>query len=241
MISTVSVFLFFALVATAFAASGTAYVADKQCAEKGGTSPDTVSYSYDMTVGENGPGEWGDSEEFSTCKTGQIQSPIDFPTEVQYGMKMDGPMPNISVSDFEMSAGSFNWALNCKESQTCGYTMFETYDADAYPVRVYENANMLYGTNPFLKSMLNNVAKGKQEFPVHLGSIIDASKGYCSYVGSLTTPPCTEGVTFMMAQKVQMMNPKQAREYLRTAGACVDGNARPIQELNGRQVTCYIK
>eukprot|EP00174_Griffithsia_okiensis_P000224 GO255613.1.p1 GENE.GO255613.1~~GO255613.1.p1 ORF type:complete len:188 (-),score=63.96 GO255613.1:155-718(-) len=187
-----------------------------------------------------------------------------------------------------MSAGSFNWALNCKESQTCGYTMFggekyyvlnihmhspsehwlngkqypleahivhltpegkplviatmfETYDADAYPVRVYENANMLYGTNPFLKSILNNVAKGKQEFPVHLGSIIDASKGYCSYVGSLTTPPCTEGVTFMMAQKVQMMNPKQAREYLRTAGACVDGNARPIQELNGRQVTCYIK
>ena len=53
------------------------------------------------------------------------------------------------------------------------------------------------------------------------------------YDGSLTTPPCTEGVHWLlMTQPVQL-----SAAQLDKVKAAYDDNARPVQPLNGRTVT----
>ncbi|KAJ4978981.1 hypothetical protein NE237_009761 [Protea cynaroides] len=63
---------------------------------------------------------------------------------------------------------------------------------------------------------------------------------YYRYVGSLTTPPCTENVTWSILSKVREVTKEQV-DTLRAPleGSC-KSNARPVQPLNGRQVGLYI-
>jgi carbonic anhydrase len=58
-------------------------------------------------------------------------------------------------------------------------------------------------------------------------------RAYWSYHGSFTTPPCTEGVIWMV-----MQDPVTApQEALRQVGRILGRNNRPTQPLNGRLVT----
>ena len=53
------------------------------------------------------------------------------------------------------------------------------------------------------------------------------------YAGSLTTPPCSEGVAWsVMVQPIQI-----SAEQLATFTRLYDGNNRPVQPLNGRALT----
>ena len=72
------------------------------------------------------------------------------------------------------------------------------------------------------------MGRGKK-FIIPLGSIIEEDMGYCTYVGSLTTPPCSEGVTFMLSQHISFVTKRQVAEYRLTAGVGIDGNNRPIR------------
>jgi carbonic anhydrase len=56
------------------------------------------------------------------------------------------------------------------------------------------------------------------------------------YSGSLTTPPCTEGVNWMVAAYASLISDSQLSAFT----ALFDGNFRPAQELNGREVSFYI-
>ncbi|XP_017697512.2 alpha carbonic anhydrase 7-like isoform X2 [Phoenix dactylifera] len=59
---------------------------------------------------------------------------------------------------------------------------------------------------------------------------------YYRYSGSLTTPPCTENVTWILLREVRTVSEGQVYQ-LREA---VHGdNARPIQPINGRKVYLY--
>ncbi|CAK8571384.1 unnamed protein product [Lathyrus sativus] len=62
---------------------------------------------------------------------------------------------------------------------------------------------------------------------------------YYRYVGSLTTPPCTEGVIWNIIGKVRTISKKQLE--LLKAPLSVDffHNARPLQQLNGRKIEMY--
>ncbi|XP_073111245.1 alpha carbonic anhydrase 7-like isoform X2 [Elaeis guineensis] len=60
---------------------------------------------------------------------------------------------------------------------------------------------------------------------------------YYRYIGSLTTPPCTEGVTWSLIQEVRFVSKKQVR-MLRSA-VHGENNARPIQPINGRTIFLY--
>ncbi|TKW10865.1 hypothetical protein SEVIR_6G196000v4 [Setaria viridis] len=62
---------------------------------------------------------------------------------------------------------------------------------------------------------------------------------YYRYMGSLTTPPCTEGVVWTVFKKVRPVA-KYQLEILREAVA--DGyedNARPLQEVNNRDISIF--
>ena len=55
---------------------------------------------------------------------------------------------------------------------------------------------------------------------------------YFSYAGSLTTPPYTETVNWVVLQKVFEASPEQIQRINELEG----NNARQIQELYGRKV-----
>ena len=118
-------------------------------------------------------------------------------------------------------------------------TMYD-YAPESYVTTIYEHDRKEFGTNKLLGSIIKHLYNGRSSFPVYMKSVIEPEKGYCTYVGSLTTPPCTEGVTFFMSNAVQTVSRRQVAKYALTSGAGFDGNNRPTQPMNDRNVTCYI-
>ncbi len=71
-----------------------------------------------------------------------------------------------------------------------------------------------------------------REITVDAAAFLPAGKGYYSYTGSETAPPCTEGVHWLVLQHVQTISAAQRSALQRLFPA----NARPVQPLNGRVV-----
>ncbi|WP_426938895.1 carbonic anhydrase [Pseudarthrobacter sp. S3] len=72
------------------------------------------------------------------------------------------------------------------------------------------------------------VAAGVVDFP----ALFPASLDHVAYDGSLTTPPCSEGVRWLLLETTVELGAGQLAA-LRAAHA---GNNRPVQPLNGRDV-----
>ena len=59
-----------------------------------------------------------------------------------------------------------------------------------------------------------------------------ADAGYYSYEGSLTTPPCSEGVQWVVLEEGFVVN----GDDLKALSGIEGTNRRPVQELYGRTV-----
>ena len=67
---------------------------------------------------------------------------------------------------------------------------------------------------------------------VNPGGLLPDDRGYWTYMGSLTVPPCTEGVRwFVLEQELSL-----SRDQLRTFAAMYKVNSRPLQDLHGRRI-----
>ena len=69
-------------------------------------------------------------------------------------------------------------------------------------------------------------------FEIQPAELLPASGRYLSYPGSLTTPPCTEGVRWILARETMAM----AEEHRAWLEQEVGRNARPVQALGKRVV-----
>ena len=65
-----------------------------------------------------------------------------------------------------------------------------------------------------------------------MNKLLPETRNYYTYMGSLTTPPCTEGVLWMVLKKPLQISPEQIAIFSRL----YRNNARPIQPANGRLV-----
>lgn len=65
-----------------------------------------------------------------------------------------------------------------------------------------------------------------------LAAMLPVDKGYYSFAGSLTTPPCSEGVNWMVLKSPIALGAEQIKSFRRIFNA----NARPIQPLNDRVI-----
>ncbi len=67
---------------------------------------------------------------------------------------------------------------------------------------------------------------------INLNDLLPLDRRYYQFMGSLTTPPCTEGVLWMVLKQPVTLS----REQLRVFAQLFPNNARPIQPLQGRIV-----
>jgi carbonic anhydrase len=75
-------------------------------------------------------------------------------------------------------------------------------------------------------------SKEKVADVVNPAGLLPADRGYWTYVGSLTTPPCSEGVRwFVFEQELTV-----SREQLRAITAIFPMNSRPLQDTHGRRI-----
>lgn len=92
-------------------------------------------------------------------------------------------------------------------------------------------------TNEFLQKILSEIPSEEAQevttdVQISLSDYIPPSQVHYTYIGSLTTPPCTVGVDWIIFSE-----PIQAsREQLDTFAQHYSNNARPTQPLNNRRV-----
>jgi len=67
---------------------------------------------------------------------------------------------------------------------------------------------------------------------VDLSGLLPKDQRYYQFMGSLTTPPCTEDVLWMILKEPVTLSPAQMRLFAQQ----FPNNARPVQPINGRVV-----
>ncbi len=73
---------------------------------------------------------------------------------------------------------------------------------------------------------------------IDVASLLPNAPRYLRYDGSLTTPPCTEGVTWLVVEPETSAPPQLSAEQLAKLRAVMHGATnRPVQRLGGRVVT----
>lgn len=92
--------------------------------------------------------------------------------------------------------------------------------------------------NPVIQELWNRLPreKGKEYAPrngeINAAGLLPGNRNYYTYSGSLTTPPCTEGVTWFVLKSPIEISPGQIAVF----GKLYADNARPVQPVNGREI-----
>jgi carbonic anhydrase len=92
--------------------------------------------------------------------------------------------------------------------------------------------------NPLIQSVWNNLPLEKNEYVqppeqgIDLASLIPEDRSYYTYMGSLTTPPCSEDVLWLVLKQTQQLSPEQLRLFSRL----YPYNARPVQPKHSRMI-----
>lgn len=214
----------------------------------------TPTWGYEK---DNGPDQWANlSSDYSTCKNGKQQSPIDIASKSPAVSKQELEL-NYQKSPFEIEdTGHSIEFLDQTKDNTVTYNGVEyrlqqihfhnesenTIDGQHFPLEahfVHVNAD---GENLVISKMFelgeeNQVLKDdftkigtKGEFnPKDLLNIDDQ---YYNYLGSLTTPPCTEGVKWIVYETPQTISKEQLEQFTKYYA----NNNRDTQKLNDRKI-----
>jgi carbonic anhydrase len=92
--------------------------------------------------------------------------------------------------------------------------------------------------NPVIEQMWTNLPKEKgvskavENAWIDAGELIPAQHGYYTFSGSLTTPPCSENVTWFVLKAPKTVSKDEVAAFAKVYPM----NARPPQPLNGRTV-----
>jgi len=94
------------------------------------------------------------------------------------------------------------------------------------------------GANPLIKTLWDNLPKKKEAetvvdaVKINVADLLPKNKAYYTFAGSLTTPPCTEGVTWFVLKHSTSISADEIARFAKSYPM----NARPVQPLNGREV-----
>ena len=92
--------------------------------------------------------------------------------------------------------------------------------------------------NPLIETLWRHLPheKGRAVSPAGVtidpGKLLPTNRSYFTYVGSLTTPPCTEGVRWFVLKTPAPISSSEVAAF----GKLYPLNARPIQPTHGREI-----
>ena len=222
-----------------------------------GLAKPKYGYSDDIA-----PEKWGQlSPQFAACSDGAEQAPLNIVTLATVKKTISLPLlPNYAPAKAEVFNTGTNIRVQLTGDLKIGkadYKLleyhFHTPGEEAingvhFPMNVHLvhispegklkviGVNLKVGAaNPYLGSFWSKLpAKGssiKLELP-SLAGLLPSSLAYYTYAGSLTTPPCTEGVQFFILKQPVTISAKQ----LETFRKLYPMNARPLQPINERVI-----
>ena len=92
-------------------------------------------------------------------------------------------------------------------------------------------------SQPAVQRVWNNLPLEKGEelsarAPLELAELLPTDRRYFTYMGSLTTPPCSEGVQWVVMRQPVSMSAEQIEIFARMYPM----NARPVQQVSGRRI-----
>jgi carbonic anhydrase len=91
--------------------------------------------------------------------------------------------------------------------------------------------------HPLIQTLWNNMPLESgmslsPSTPIDLNKLLPESRAYYTYMGSLTTPPCTENVLWMVFKQPVVLSQEQVSVFSRL----YKNNARPVQPTWGRLI-----
>lgn len=202
--------------------------------------------------------------DYQTCKSGVNQSPVDIrqvvngqlpPLTLSYQAKQQSIINNGHTIQINMQDGD----VLKLDRETFPLRQFHFHapsenliDGKHYPLAAHfvhaseEGHLAVVGVmfkagaeNPALAEILREMPpKVNQELamqhPLRLSDLIPGQKHYYRFSGSLTTPPCTEGVRWLVMKQTVSASAEQIKTFTKLLGE--HGNSRPVQPLNGRVI-----
>jgi carbonic anhydrase len=126
-------------------------------------------------------------------------------------------------------------AVNGRRADMVAHLVHKDEQGRLAVVAVLLNAGQV---NPMVATLWNNLpAKKGSEVDVggvqvNAADLLPTDHAYYTFAGSLTTPPCSEGVTWFVLKKPGTLSAGEIGRF----GSSYPMNARPVQPLNGRMV-----
>ena len=242
------------------AASAVASDANLDIAANAGQSLLPTHWDYEGTAGPDAWGKM--RPEFSKCATGQRQSPIDIrggiavdlePIKFDYRPSAFSVIDNghtvqvnvepgnsITITGKRYELVQFHFhrpseeRVNGRQYDMVAHLVHKDVDGHIAVVAVLLDRG---SAQSIVQAVWNNLPLEKGD-EVRAGSRIDLAqllpddKRYYTYMGSLTTPPCSEGVLWMVMKQPVPISMDQVAIFSRLYPM----NARPIQQADGRLI-----
>ena len=228
--------------------SGTAFAAD------------TAQWTYS---GEGGPENWAKlSPEFGAC-TGKNQSPINLtgfieaelkPIKVSYQAGGNEILNNGHTVQVNYAAGSgisvdgiqFDLKQLHFHAPSENLINGKSYPMEAHLVHADKDGNLAVVALMFKEGAENKVLakiwplipkdageKTALPSPFDVAKLLPPNKSYYRFNGSLTTPPCTEGVRWLVMKTPVSASQEQVEAF---SHVMHHPNNRPVQPVNARPV-----
>ncbi|KAI3696948.1 hypothetical protein L6452_29600 [Arctium lappa] len=99
--------------------------------------------------------------------------------------------------------------------------------------------SLLSVLEPYLKVLADTKGAETKVGIINPRDIKIGSRKYYRYIGSLTTPPCTQNVIWTMVNKVRTASREQVHVIREAVHDEAEVNARPVQALNNRWLKLY--
>lgn len=200
--------------------------------------------------------------EFAACATGQRQSPIDIrdgiavqlqPIEFEYHASSFSVIDNGHTIQVNLGAGNaisvggrrfdlvqFHFhrpseeRINGRQFDMVAHLVHKDAEGKLAVVAVLLDRG---SAQPLIQTVWNALPLEKGEAvpaptQIDMNQLLPEDRRYYTYMGSLTTPPCSEGVLWMVMKQPVALSPNQIGIFARLYPM----NARPIQKVSGRMI-----
>jgi carbonic anhydrase len=217
-------------------------------------------WSYAGEVGPQAWG--GLRAEFTLCSSGQRQSPIDIregiavdlePIRFNYQSSAFGVVDNGHTVQVNVAPGNFielagrrfelqqfhfhrpsEERIDGRQFDMVAHLVHKDSEGKLAVVAVLLDRGSV---QPVVQSVWNNLPLEKHQetkarVTIDLAQLLPSDRRYYTYMGSLTTPPCSEGVQWVVMRHPVAVSAEQLEIFSRMYPM----NARPLQAASGRRI-----